>query len=112
MSEERFKLSSHLPYIYHVEVQVNATALGVSECKPVTRYGVEEKDRERERRQSEAGGGGEGGGVTFAGGQPSQGGVGVNMGDGVLVRRHPVAVLGARDLSCRGPRPGYSGNNV
>ena len=51
-------------------------------------------------------------GVTFAGGQPSQGGVGVNMGDGVLVRRHPVAVLGARDLSCRGPRPGYSGNNV
>ena len=67
---------------------------------------------ERERRQSEAGGGGEGVGVTFAGGQPRQGGVGVNMGDGVLVRRHPVAVLGARDLSCRGPRPGYSGNNV
>ena len=56
--------------------------------------------------------GGEGVGVTFAGGQPRQGGVGVNMGDGVLVRRHPVAVLGARDLSCRGPRPGYSGNNV
>ena len=88
-----------------------ATALGVSECKPVTKYGVEQEDRER--RQSEAGGGGEGGvGVTFAGGQPRQGGVGVNMGDGVLVRRHPVAVLGARDVSCRGPRPGYSGNNV
>lgn len=51
MSEERFKLSSHLPYIYHVEVQVNATALGVSECKPVTRYGVEEKDREREEAE-------------------------------------------------------------
>ena len=72
MSEERFKLSSHLPYIYHVEVQVNATALGVSECKPVTRYGVEEKDRER--RQSEAGGGGgRGWGLPSPGGSPARG---------------------------------------
>ena len=67
MSEERFKLSSHLPYIYHVEVQVNATALGVSECKPVTRYGVKEKDRERGGRVKQAEGGGGGGGYLRRG---------------------------------------------
>ena len=35
----------------------------------------------------------EAGGVTFTRGQTRQGGVGVNMGDGVLVRGHPVLVL-------------------
>ena len=79
MSEERFKLSSHLPYIYHVEVQVNATALGVSECKPVTRYGVEEKDRERGGRVKQAEGG-EGGGGYLRRGAAQPGGRGGQHG--------------------------------
>ena len=49
-----------------------ATALGVSECKPVTKYGVEQEDRER--GQSEAGGGGrEGWGLPSPGGSPARG---------------------------------------
>ena len=50
----------------------------------------------------------EAGGVTFTRGQTSQGGVGVNMGHGVLVRGHPVLILLRLTRLAPGPCAGTS----